>query len=85
MAVRHRAGTLLPATCDATSDAAGRRSKLDAIPEPVAQTDDPETEFVTREEEAILWRALAGMPDTYREPMNGLRLRVQGSGLRPEP
>jgi RNA polymerase sigma factor (sigma-70 family) len=42
---------------------------LDAIADPVSQHDDPEAEFVTREEEAILWRALAAMPDTYREPM----------------
>ena len=47
----------------------GTPQPLDAIAEPISQTDDPEAEFVTREEEAILWRALAGMPDTYREPM----------------
>ena len=47
----------------------GAPQPLDAVAEPVAQTDDPEAEFVTREEEAILWRALAAMPETYREPM----------------
>ena len=47
----------------------GTPQPLDAVAEPISQTDDPEAEFVTREEEAILWRALAGMPNTYREPM----------------
>jgi RNA polymerase sigma factor (sigma-70 family) len=47
----------------------GAPQPLDAVAEPVSQAGDPEAEFVTREEEAILWRALAGMPDTYREPM----------------
>jgi len=29
----------------------------------------PATQAVTREEEAILWRALERIPDTYREPL----------------
>jgi zinc protease len=47
----------------------GAPQPLDAIDEPVSPADDPEAQAVTREEETILWRALAGMPETYREPM----------------
>ena len=47
----------------------GTPQALDAVAEPVSPADDPEAQAVTREEETILWRALAGMPETYREPM----------------
>jgi zinc protease len=47
----------------------GAPQTLDAVAEPVSPADDPEAQAVTREEETILWRALAGMPETYREPM----------------
>ena len=47
----------------------GAPQALDAVAEPISLDEDPETQFVTREEETILWRALAGMPETYREPM----------------
>lgn len=47
----------------------GAPAALDAIAEPAAATGDPEMEAVSREEEALLWRALEGLPETYREPL----------------
>jgi RNA polymerase sigma factor (sigma-70 family) len=31
--------------------------------------DDPAAQTITREEETLLWRTLAGMPEAYREPL----------------
>jgi RNA polymerase sigma factor (sigma-70 family) len=42
---------------------------LDAIVEPETKEVDPETRAVTREEEALLWRALEGLPESVREPL----------------
>jgi gamma-glutamyltranspeptidase/glutathione hydrolase len=42
---------------------------LDAIQEPNSLEASPATQAVSREEEAILWRALERIPDTYREPL----------------
>ena len=61
----------------------GAPQALDAVAEPISLDEDPETQFVTREEETILWRALAGMPDTYREPM--VLFSPAGWFARPKP
>jgi len=42
---------------------------LDAIEEPQSQEASPSALAVSREEEAILWRALERIPDAYREPL----------------
>jgi RNA polymerase sigma factor (sigma-70 family) len=42
---------------------------LDAIAEPESAEMSPAMQAVSREEEAILWRALGRIPDTYREPL----------------
>ncbi|MGD0650805.1 MAG: RNA polymerase sigma factor [Verrucomicrobiia bacterium] len=42
---------------------------LDTIHEPVSPEPSPSAQAVSREEEAILWRALKRIPDTYREPL----------------
>ena len=42
---------------------------LDAVAEQASRVDDPETQAVTREEESLLWRALAGVPEQFREPL----------------
>jgi RNA polymerase sigma factor (sigma-70 family) len=42
---------------------------LDAIEEPQSAEASPAVQAVSREEEAILWRALERIPDTYREPL----------------
>jgi RNA polymerase sigma factor (sigma-70 family) len=47
----------------------GAPEGLDAVAEQAAAEDDPEAQAVTREEETLLWRALEGMPETYREPL----------------
>lgn len=59
-----------------TADAARREARrggagtpLDAIAEPIAREADPEQQALRREEEALVWRALAALPETYREPL----------------
>lgn len=47
----------------------GVLESLDDIPDPVATDADPAASVVSREEEALLWRALGGLPETYREPL----------------
>ena len=42
---------------------------LDAIQEPASLAISPAMAAVSREEEAILWRALERIPDVYREPL----------------
>ena len=42
---------------------------LDAIAEVPAPEPSPSAQAVSREEEAILWRALERIPNTYREPL----------------
>jgi RNA polymerase sigma factor (sigma-70 family) len=42
---------------------------LDAVQEPPAPEPSPSARAISREEEAILWRALERIPDTYREPL----------------
>ena len=42
---------------------------LDAIAEPESAEMSPAMQAVSREEEAIMWRALGRIPDTYREPL----------------
>jgi RNA polymerase sigma factor (sigma-70 family) len=42
---------------------------LETIHEPASPEPSPAAEAVSREEEAILWRALERIPDTYREPL----------------
>jgi RNA polymerase sigma factor (sigma-70 family) len=42
---------------------------LDAIQEPASLEASPSMLAVSREEEAILWRALGRIPDAYREPL----------------
>jgi RNA polymerase sigma factor (sigma-70 family) len=47
----------------------GAPSSLDAVTEKASPAEDPAAQAVTREEETLLWRALAGMQPKYREPM----------------
>ncbi len=47
----------------------GPPASLDSIEQSPAPEDDPSGQAVSREEEALLWRALAGLPEIYREPM----------------
>jgi len=42
---------------------------LDAAPEISSDVPTPRDQAISREEEAILWRALSEMPETYREPL----------------
>jgi RNA polymerase sigma factor (sigma-70 family) len=42
---------------------------LDATPEAIAPEPSPPEQVVTKEEAAILWRALEKIPETYREPL----------------
>jgi RNA polymerase sigma factor (sigma-70 family) len=42
---------------------------LDAIHEPPSPEPSPAAQAVSREEEAILWRALERIPDAYRQPL----------------
>ena len=42
---------------------------LDAVQEPTAPEPSPSARAISREEEAILWRALEQVPATYREPL----------------
>ncbi len=42
---------------------------LDAIQKSPSPDPSPSMQAVSREEEAILWRALERIPDTYREPL----------------
>ena len=42
---------------------------LDGIEEPESAEASPAMQAVSREEEAIMWRALERIPDTYREPL----------------
>ena len=42
---------------------------LDAIQEPSSTEASPSMQAVSREEEAILWRALERIPDAYRQPL----------------
>jgi RNA polymerase sigma factor (sigma-70 family) len=43
--------------------------QLEAIHEPPSHEPSPAAQAVSREEEAILWRALQQIPDAYREPL----------------
>ncbi|MGZ8940047.1 MAG: RNA polymerase sigma factor, partial [Limisphaerales bacterium] len=50
----------------------GRPASLESLcesAEAASEKSDPAEEAVSREEEMLLWRALGGMPETYREPM----------------
>ncbi|MGD0060915.1 MAG: sigma-70 family RNA polymerase sigma factor [Verrucomicrobiia bacterium] len=42
---------------------------LEAIHDPLSPEPSPSSQAVTREEEAILWRALERIPDAYRQPL----------------
>jgi RNA polymerase sigma factor (sigma-70 family) len=42
---------------------------LEAIHDPPSPEPSPSSQAVTREEEAILWRALERIPDAYRQPL----------------
>ena len=47
----------------------GAPESLEAVADEVSPEADPATQAVTHEEETLLWRALAGIPENYREPM----------------
>src|SRR5262245_40161808 len=47
----------------------GAPESLEALAEEAASDEDPAAQTVTREEERLLWRTLAGMPASYREPL----------------
>ncbi len=47
----------------------GTAQSLDAVAELAGSGADPAAQAVTQEEANLLWRSLAGLPETYREPM----------------
>lgn len=47
----------------------GHPAPLEVVAEEASAEKDPAAQAATREEESLLWRALAGMPENYREPM----------------
>jgi RNA polymerase sigma factor (sigma-70 family) len=47
----------------------GSAKSLDSVAELAASDADPAAQAVTQEEAALLWRTLAGLAETYREPM----------------
>lgn len=47
----------------------GRPAPLEVVADEPSAEHDPAAQAVTREEEALLWHALEGMPENYREPM----------------
>ena len=47
----------------------GIPASLDTVAEQISLDADPAAQAVTREESAMVWRALAGLPQAYREPM----------------
>jgi RNA polymerase sigma factor (sigma-70 family) len=47
----------------------GPAKSLSSVVEPAASNTDPAAQAVTQEEAALLWRSLAGLPESYREPM----------------
>ena len=47
----------------------GRAARLEVVEAPASTASDPAEAAVTREEETLLWRALGGMPEIYREPL----------------
>ena len=47
----------------------GPAESLDDAAEHATSDADPSAQAVTQEEAQLLWRSLAGLPETYREPM----------------
>jgi RNA polymerase sigma factor (sigma-70 family) len=47
----------------------GESECLETVVEATSSENDPATQTITREEEALLWRTLADMPVSYREPL----------------
>jgi zinc protease len=47
----------------------GAPDSLDLIQEPATTEEDPLAQAVSREEEALLWRAISALPESYREPL----------------
>jgi len=47
----------------------GVAQSLDSVAEPARSDADPAVQAVSQEEADLLWRALAGLSETYREPM----------------
>ncbi len=47
----------------------GPAESLDAVAEAPSLDADPSAQAVSEEEAQLLWRSLAGLPETYREPM----------------
>src|SRR5262245_48780289 len=47
----------------------GEQESLDSAADELFVEDDPAAQTITREEETLLWRTLAEMPETYREPL----------------
>src|SRR5262249_2293473 len=47
----------------------GAAASLESVAEQAAADADPAVQAVTREEATLLWRSLADLPETYREPL----------------
>jgi RNA polymerase sigma factor (sigma-70 family) len=47
----------------------GAPVSLDSVEEGTSSVEDPASQTVSREEEALLWRTLSGLPENYREPL----------------
>ncbi|HUL51357.1 MAG TPA: sigma-70 family RNA polymerase sigma factor [Candidatus Nitrosotalea sp.] len=47
----------------------GTPESLEVVGEPISPEGDPAAQAVTQEEAALLWHALAGLPELYREPL----------------
>jgi RNA polymerase sigma factor (sigma-70 family) len=50
-------------------DAVAVAEPLDGLPEPAAAVPSPREQAISREEEALVWGALAELPETYRGPL----------------
>ena len=44
-------------------------TRLDAVVEPASAATDPIENIISAEQEKLVWQALAGIPENYREPM----------------
>ncbi|MBU6399838.1 MAG: sigma-70 family RNA polymerase sigma factor [Verrucomicrobia bacterium] len=50
-------------------DATRLAAPLETVAEPTSPRPNPRDQAITREEEALLWRTLSELPETYREPL----------------
>ena len=69
LALRHRAQSHWQGAAPGWTRAGARAEPLDAVHETPASEPLPPDHAISKEEEAILWRSLERIPETYREPL----------------